>query len=362
MIDSKESRLCGITHSNRENSKHWVKNQFNSSFPVALACYMRDKKIDAVYLTLNEKLEVSASEISFDEVFNTSLANENLAFNFESKFDDYQRFAHEDIRGIDLVIADTEGNQIRPLEIKLTVIPDNTTCELQERGWGAEIVIRPATTTYCALGIAHSCEEELPYIREVVEPICRDIQNWGNSHEIKAKTPEILDSIDAIQLKLLEFQKPFLMQPIWKTRGKTSFLAERAFDIFIWSDFALSRLFLDCAKTQLNSEAVRKSRKKISVSRHMRSAARLFRFLHDVSSSGKAKIGSIYTEMAFGHQTDKEFAVNGKTTRNYMNSPRIHEPAIKSSDLKNIILNGGEKKLSPERRFDQTIYFTASDP
>ena len=127
-------------------------------------------------------------------------------------------------------------------------------------------------------------------------------------------------------------------------------LAERAFDIFIWSDFALSRLFLDAsAKT-----------KETGVSRQMRSSARLARFLYNVSTSGKANIKSIYTEMAFNHQTDKEFAVSGRITRRYMNNSRIYEPVVKSIELKNIILNGGEKELSPERRFDQSVYFTVA--
>ncbi|RKZ70412.1 MAG: HindVP family restriction endonuclease, partial [Candidatus Parabeggiatoa sp. nov. 1] len=42
---TEEPRLFGIKHSNRDfsNKESWGKNQFNSSFPVALACYMSDK-------------------------------------------------------------------------------------------------------------------------------------------------------------------------------------------------------------------------------------------------------------------------------------------------------------------------------
>jgi hypothetical protein len=351
MDKKEEPRLYGISNSNRRPKDQWGKNQFNSSFPVALACYMRDKNIKAVYLTLNDKLEVTASELSFDEVFNTTIPNEKLCFNFESKFDDYQQFAYDDIRGIDLVVADTKGNQLHPLEIKLTVLPDSTTYKLDEEEWGSELVIRPATTIYCALGIVHSCKNDLAFIRKAVEPICSGVRDWGNEYEIMAKMPSMLDSIDNIQLNFLNLQKPVLMQPIWRTQGKTPVLAEHAFDVFVWSDFALSRLFLDTSRSQLGSNGV---------SRQMRSAARLARLLYSVSSSGKANIKSIYTEMAFNHQTDKEFAVSGRTTRRYMNHHRIYEPAVKSSEIKNIILNGGEKNLSPERRFDQTVYFTVA--
>jgi hypothetical protein len=142
------------------------------------------------------------------------------------------------------------------------------------------------------------------------------------------------------------------MQPIWKTIGKSPQLADQAFDMFIWSDFALSRLFLDNSRASLGRNII---------NRQMRSAARLARFFFDVSRSGIAPLTRIYTEMAFGLQTDKEFAVNGRVTRKYINSPRRITPSINKNVLPQIILNGGEKKLSPERRFDQTIYYTVAN-
>lgn len=91
----------------------------------------------------------------------------------------------------------------------------------------------------------------------------------------------------------------------------------------------------------------------------MRSSARLTKILYELSTSHKTNIQRIYTEMAFGLQSDKEFALSGKVTRNYMNHERRTNPLMKQTVLKEIILKGGEKMLSPERRFDQTIYYTA---
>jgi hypothetical protein len=137
------------------------------------------------------------------------------------------------------------------------------------------------------------------------------------------------------------------MQPIWKTKGKSPALDDNAFDIFVWSDFALSRLFIESARGNPSN-----------ISRATRSTARLARILYEISAQRKTNIYQIYTEMAFEHQTDKEFAMSGRITRNYMKSPRRLKPAVKKKCLSEIILNGGEKLLSPERRFDQTIYFT----
>lgn len=343
--------LYGIINSNRRNEDLWGKNQFNSSFPIALACYMRDQNINAVYLKLNEKLEVETVELPFEEVFNAVVPNKDLYFSFESKFEPYQEYSHDDIGGIDLVIKKTNGEYLRPLEVKLTVMPDNVTAKSTKEDWGSEIVFRPATTKYCALGIIDSFKDNLEWIRKIFDPVCHDMENWGNKFEILLKLPKLLDAVDELETKAIDLQKPFLMQPIWTTEGKSPYLADDALDMFIWSDLALSRLFLDAARQTIDKD-------KGKITRQMRCAARMARFFHHVSTSGKVPLKKIYTEMAFGLQSDKEFAVNGTVTRKYMKSLRKTMPVVKRAALKNIILNGGEKALSPERRFDQTVYFT----
>lgn len=186
MKNEKKPRLYGISASNRTNMDLWGKNQFNSSFPIALACYMRDHGIKAVYLMLNKKLEVTPVELSFDDIFNSKLPNDQLYFAFESKFEPYQKYASDDIGGIDLVVKSDKGHFLRPLEIKLTVLPDSGTSVKPEALWGSEIVIRPATTKYCALGIADSCFREMDDIRERFEPIaliCRTGETVLKSHQ-----------------------------------------------------------------------------------------------------------------------------------------------------------------------------------
>lgn len=45
-----QPRLFGIKKSNRDytNPNTWGKNQFNSSFPASLACYMNSRRFDAI--------------------------------------------------------------------------------------------------------------------------------------------------------------------------------------------------------------------------------------------------------------------------------------------------------------------------
>ena len=87
-------------------------------------------------------------------------------------------------------------------------------------------------------------------------------------------------------------------------------------------------------------------------------SSRLARCLWELSKSGKIHIDEIYRQMAFGNQTDKEFAINGQTWRRYVTSKRILHPIMPKTALQEIIAPGFIEHLRPERRFDQTLYFT----
>ena len=343
--------LYGISHSNRKSSALWGKNQFNSTFPTALACYMRDKGIPAVYLSLGEDLAVTVSEITIDELFNSEEPNERLRFDFESPFAPYQNYALDAIRGIDLVVKhegdSTDTGWRRALEVKLTVIPDNTTCARPEADWSPELVIRPASTKYCALGIYHRNRARKDEIRDIFQQLCGNFQHWDSPHELLDKRSSLLESLSQFQSTFRGAQQPFLIQPIWKTEGKSPSLAAKAFDLFVWSDFALCRAFVE--KSLETAEGV---------NRYMRECARLARVLYVLSTQERANLGQIYTQMVYNLQSDKAFSLPGSSTRGYLNTPRRLEPALPREVVAEIILNGGEKLLSPERRFDATIYFT----
>lgn len=345
------SGLFGITHSNRPDDKHWGKNCFNSSFPTATASYMLANHIPAIYVKLEEqcgKLCVVANEIPMEEVFrceNRSI--EELYFSFESIYQPYQQYAFDAIDGIDLVVKDIYGNYLTPLEVKLTTLPDNSTVNKPEIQWGSEIVIRAATTSYCAMGMFDSVRDEARNIRLIFEESCSSIQSWDNDFEMTHKTPALCDSVDAFQRHYYHKQKPLLLQTLWKTRGKSPYLADQAFDIVVWSDYAFSRLFLD------GSNIVGKT-----MSRPQRASARLARCLWELSKSGMIHISDIYRQMAFDNQTDKEFSIPGRKWRSYVSSDRVLTPILPQNVVDKIIDLNCIDRLSPERRLDQTLYFT----
>lgn len=343
--------LYGIEHSNRSPDDHWGKNCFNSSFPAAMASYMMEHDIPAIYIKLedvNGVLKTIPTEISLREVFKCGRKSaSDLSFNFETVFLPYQQYSFDAIDGIDLVIKDLDGNFLSPLEVKLTVLPTDSTSRQTEDRWGCELVVRSATTSYCALGMYDAVKDAAREVREIFEDACSSIQMWDNDYEMTHKIPWISQSIDAFERRYRNKQKPLLMQTIWKTQGKSPLLADQAFDIVIWSDYAFSRLFVDGAY-----EAA------ATMSRPMRASARLARCLWELSKSGKIRVVDIYRQMAFGNQTDKEFAIGGSKWRQYVAAERVTHPLLHKSVVNEIIQPGYIEKLSPERRFDQTLYFT----
>lgn len=352
-------RLYGIEHSNRTGSDLWGKNQFNSTFPTAISCYMRDHDIPPVYLCIGEGGVFQNIELSFNEIWGTVRPNAELFFSFESRFHRFEEVLHGPLERVDLVVSNLsvdetgelrEGAQLQPLEVKLTVIPDEATHSLAEEQWGTEIVFRPATTKYCAMSMAFHCRAEREMIRQIFEGPLGGVKDWGNEVEAKAVLAAAIGCLENFKEALFCHQAPLVMQPIWKTEGKSPVLAENAFDVFIWSDFGLLSLIIDQARGSLAANDIK---------RPARSALRIARFLFEYGRAGNGHISNIYDQMTYGKQSDKCFSVNGHVTRRYMNHPRIISPAIKREVVNQIILDGGENLLSPERRFDQSIYFLA---
>lgn len=345
------SGLYGIEYSNRTVDDHWGKNCFNSSFPAAMANYMLDNDIPAIYINLAEvhgETKVVATEIPISKVFNCGDKRPNdLYFAFESVFEPYQEYSFDQIDGIDLVIKDTNGSFLSPLEVKLTVLPDNTTYRKPEDQWGSEMVIRSATTSYCALGMFDAIKQNANQVRDLFEDACSSIQSWDNDFEMTHKLPSLCHSIDALQRRFYRRQKPLLMQTLWKTQGKSPLLADHAFDIVVWSDYAFSRLFIDSSYEVANT-----------MSRPMRATARLAKCLWELSKSGKIRVVDIYRQMAFGNQTDKEFSIPGVKWKTYVTTPRTAQLILPKEAVNEIIEDGYIERLSPERRFDQTLYFT----
>jgi hypothetical protein len=345
--------LFGISKSNRNfaDPYYWGKNQFNSAFPVALACYMRSRDVPLMYVRYHDESSTRICEISVDKVFGSPLGTADLYFSFETRFEPFRNFVHDELPSIDLVVCGGSRDQhIKPLEIKLTTLPDNTTESLSEDQYGAELVIRSATTRYMALSMAQSVDSQRKRVREIFEPAFAKVRNWDSKPEMLEVAPAAIAALERFLNEFSTLQSPLLMQPIWKTVGKSPVLAKHCLDIFVWSDFALTHLFLDSARNAASGGA--------TISRQLRAALRLSRFIYERSRNEKVFQAPIYDGMTYDFQNDKEFSIAGTKTRGLMACTRLTQPIIAKDEIKNIILGGGQKFLSPERRFDAILYFS----
>ncbi len=205
-----------------------------------------------MYLKLDSNLRVEHSSISTANFYRIDPVSDNIFYAFETQFTPYQQYLIGTLPGVDLVIqAKDTGVCLEPIEIKLTALPDNTTCNFSEDLYGCEIVVRPDTIVYLACSIVDIFRLDLSSLRSFIDNRFLDINDWTEPELVIPYIPIMIDIIDEIASASLVYQTPFLMQPIWKTEGKSSNLSSFCLDVFVWSDLAFTRLFIDLSKQEI---------------------------------------------------------------------------------------------------------------
>ncbi|MCL5009020.1 MAG: HindVP family restriction endonuclease [Patescibacteria group bacterium] len=310
---------------------------------------MASKAIKPVYLKLGEDMKVKHEEISVADIFGIAPDAAEIFFNFEAEYHPYHSLVVGKLPRVDLVTVKKSAGKhedLRPIEIKLTTLPDNQTSMLEEDSYGCEIVVRPDSIVYLSLSIAQVYQEHRKELLDFLNPIFKQRINWSKANKVVGHIPAIAQAIDNLLVNKISEQKPFLMQPIWKTKGKSSILAGNCLDIFEWSDFAFTRLFVDTGKINGNPS---------TITRHLRSIVWLGAMLYDFAKTGKVSHKKIIDQYTYGTKNDKAFASGGLTTHPYMESPELTKPRVKKEEIAKIILGGGQNLLSPERRFDAVV-------
>lgn len=348
MLEVNNPRLFGIDKSNRDytNPETWGKNQFNSSFPASLACYLFSKNLKAIYIKADKNMDRNISTIGIDELFGIDPLGEDVFYSFETQFIPYSKYVVGSIPRNDLVIQRLSTNEcVSSLEIKLTALPDNSTCDLEENEFGSEIVVRPDTIVYLACSFIKMFNDDQEAIKNTIGNSCKDIKDWTQASEVLPYMSEMLQVIYSIVSEKNNHQIPIIMEPIWKTNGKSPQLADNCLDVFVWSNFGILKLFMPPQNEILTS-----------INRHTRSMVWLFKMLFDFAQKGHFDGAAIIDELSYNTKNDKAFSTNGCRTHSIMTCPELACPRIRKEEIKNIILGGGQNLLSPERRFDAIIY------
>jgi hypothetical protein len=337
--------LFGLINSNRDFSQKnaWGKNQFNSSFPASLCCYLFSRNLKANYLLVNRG-KFECCDISINDAFGIDPLGANTYFAFESLHSPFQKYVIGSLPRTDLVIQELDtGKCISDFEIKLTALPDNTTYGFEESQYGSEIVVRPDTIVYLACSIAQGLESSL---NNLTDKSIR-IQDWSDARQVLPFIPRILESLRNIISSLGKNQTPFLLQPVWKTMGKSPKLAPHCLDVFFWSNAGFTYFITKIADDNPLAD---------KITRQTRTAIWLYKMLHDIVKSGKFDHKKIVDNLSYNTKNDKAFAAAGNVTNLFMKSNRLLKPIITKSEIKNVILDGGQDLLSPERRFDAIIF------
>lgn len=347
-----QTGLFGIKYSNRDFTakSSWGKNQFNSSFPAALTAFLYSKGMDCKYLLLNKALKIEHQLLNVADFFGKQPTSEDIFYAFETPFTPYQRLIIGTLPRVDLVIQCRKtGKCLTPIEIKLTALPDHTTCDLTEDKYGSELVVRPDTIVYLACSIAQKLRKNTKQLKTIFGDKYSNIKDWADMEYIYPIVKYMIKDIDTICQMIKEEQSPLILQPIWKTIGKSSRLAENCLDVFVWSDLAFTRLFIDTANKELATN-------KIRITRQVRTAIWLFKMLYDFARNGQINYKLIIDSLSYNTKNDKAFAISGKITHKYMQSTELNQPRIQKQAIKKIIIGGGQDLLSPERRFDAIIF------
>lgn len=336
--------LFGLNNTNRDftQKETWGKNQFNSSFPAALCCFLASKNIPANYLAI-VSADLKPVDISIHDILGINPSSPDTYFAFEAQHTPYQKFVVGALPRTDVVVQkESTGECLAGLEVKLTALPDNTTCDLSENLYGSEIVVRPDTIVYLACSIAASLSLKL---NEVLPDIA--VNDWTDAQQVLKKISTIVEAIDTLSVTLEASQTPFLLQPIWKTLGKSPELADNCLDVFVWSNAGFAK-FIACIASK-NPDAP-------AITRQTRTAIWLYKMLLDIKNEKKFNHKKIVDQLSYNTKNDKAFASAGNVTNKYMQCPRLIQPIVKKSEIKEIILGNGQNLLSPERRFDAIIF------
>lgn len=208
-------------------------------------------------------------------------------------------------------------------------------------------MIRPDTIVYLACSIVMQYKSKMgrKKLKKFIGNEFENISDWTEPNEVLPYLSKMVSVIENITRDQISCQEPLIIQPIWKTLGKSPILANHCLDVFVWSNLAFTRLFVGMATepfTQIN--------------RPIRTIIWLLKMLYYFNKLGQIDYRRIIDTLSFNTKNDKAFAVNGRITHPYMKSKFLTQPRIQQSEIKHIILAGGQNLLSPERRFDAIIY------
>ena len=316
---------------------------------------MRDDGIRPVYVHADDSGNIVAKDdqISMDDVIERR--NEGY-YSFESQYPPYEKYTLGN-ESIDVVVfkrtaQSTSLTPVRPLEVKLTVVPDSATSKRTPNEWAPELVVRPISSAYAMLGIAsrllsgendHLLKEVTTTLRACCQKMQRD--DWTNVTSVLQNSQHLIEALHNVTKIVTPLQLPFLVHPIWRTEGQSLIFSDQCLDVFVWSNLAVVRIPLEQVSHQRNTR----------MTRHLREIVRHVNALYTLCTTRSFNYTDTYGGMGLSLQTDKSFSISGRVTRKFLEHRRLQRPHYSTDVIPKVILNRGEALLKPERRLDAAL-------
>lgn len=311
---------------------------------------MGNKGIKCVYLKLGQNGKITKDYISAESLFHSDPLSNDLYYSFESSYAKFQPYSIGKPPTVDLMLMNLQKQEIiTGYEVKLTTLPDESTCLLSEDKYGCELVIRMPSIHFLACSIADIYKGNSGKLKQYFgKNGFGSVSSYMEAAQVNPRIGDIWDRMSLLIKDNIPNQKPAIIQPIWKTQGKSNILAEDCLDVFVWSDLAFTQLFMSESKSSPADPTK-------EVDRPTRALIQLFFMLNDVSVKGTFHKDEIFQKLTYTMKNDKAFSVSGRKTHKFMACEELIHPRISKYEIKDIILGGGQSLLSPERRFDAAL-------
>lgn len=357
--------LYGLDHASHDFSEasSLGKNIFTNAFPLSLAQYLaaeRKLPIPMIKATLDSAGRLTTEHVmtAWSEIIGTE--PDRAHFEFEGVYKGYGNYTHTSANKSDVVVIERgTGKHLRPLEIKLVVVPTSSTAKRDRKDQSCEIVVRPPTVEQLAFSIAHSYGQARRI--ELMDLIVRELgqpndYKWADEKFMIGALPRILRAAENIAKGGLDVQTPLVLTAIWRSEGQKPVLDEHAFDVFTWTDMAFLQLFIDQLRREyFKSDGSRKPKAPKQISRPSRALIWLVRSLLDYTVQNTLNFSIVHSQITYGVQSDKAGSFSGTASLKHLASPEFLEPRVTRTELGEVLSPSSTQHLLPERRLDAAI-------
>ena len=350
------SYLYGLDHASHDFTKadSFGKNVFTNAFPASLAVYMhKEKSLDPGWVeavSTQGTLGIRHTHKPLPDILGVD--PDYAHWSFESPYDGYDIYATGQVNKSDLVVSDIRtGREASAFEVKLTVVPTSNTANRDREDQSCELVVRPPSIEQLCFSIAAGygpCRRH-----DIGDAIANCLKcpmdyEWNNERYMLEKLPDVVEAAETIAANDIDNQRPFLLDAIWRTEGKSPIFDREAFDVFFWSDIAFMQFFTRTAKSQIANG-------KESIDRPARAVIWLVKSLWDYSTQGSVTFERTHGSVTFGGQTDKAGSFTGNASLSMVKCDDFIHPRVARSEIAKIITPEGVAFLSPERRLDGVL-------